>query len=59
MLITYNMGDSLDDAYDMYMLYHINAELTCTCDEFHECQQCYEDRKNESELNGLENQTPY
>jgi len=59
MLITYNMGDSFDDAYDNYMLYRINPELTCTCDEFHECQQCHEDRKNESELNGLENQTPY
>ena len=53
------MGDSLDDAYDMYMLYNISPQLTCTCDELHECQQCYEDRKNESELNGLENQTPY
>ena len=49
------MGDSFDDAYDNYMLYSINPELTCTCDQFHECQQCWEDRKNENDLNALEN----
>lgn len=52
------MGDSFDDAYDNYMLYSINPELTCTCDEFHECQQCWEDRKNENDLNALENSSP-
>jgi len=52
------MGEFFDDAYDMYMLYSINPELTCTCDEFHECQQCYEDRKNEADLNALENSSP-
>jgi hypothetical protein len=29
------------------MLYSISPELTCTCDEVHECQQCYEERKQE------------
>ena len=42
------------DAFDMAMLYSISPELTCSCDDLHECQQCYEDRKNESELNSFE-----
>jgi len=46
------MGEFFDDAYDMYMLYSISPQLTCTCDEFHECQQCYEERK-EIELKEL------
>jgi|APFre7841882793_1041355.scaffolds.fasta_scaffold03440_2 hypothetical protein len=37
-----------EDARDMYMLYSISPELTCTCDEFHECQQCYEERQSAS-----------
>lgn len=44
-----------EDAKDMLILYSISPELTCTCDEVHECQQCWEDRKNESDLNALEN----
>jgi len=36
-----------EDANDMFMLYNISPELTCTCDEVHECQQCYEERKEE------------
>ena len=36
-----------EDANDMFMLYSISPELTCTCDEVHECQQCYEERKQE------------
>lgn len=44
-----------EDAQDMFMLHSISPELTCTCDEVHECQQCYEDRKNENDLNALEN----
>ena len=50
---------TFEDARDMYMLYSINPELTCTCDEVHECQQCWEDRKNKADLNALENQSPY
>jgi hypothetical protein len=34
-----------EDAQDMYMLYCISPELTCTCDEFHICQQCYEEQE--------------
>ena len=37
-----------EDANDMFMLYSISPELTCTCDEVHECQQCYEERKEEA-----------
>ncbi len=37
-----------EDAQDMYMLYSISPELTCTCDEFHECQQCYEERRQDA-----------
>lgn len=34
-----------EDAMDMFMLYSISPELTCSCDEFHVCQQCMEDEK--------------
>lgn len=37
-----------EDAQDMFMLHSISPELTCTCDEVHECQQCYEERKEEA-----------
>lgn len=47
-------GEIASEFADMARLYAINPELTCTCDE-HECQQCYEDRKNENDLNALEN----
>ena len=47
-------GELANDDADMAMLYSISPELTCTCDEHHECQQCYEDRKNEYELNAFE-----
>jgi hypothetical protein len=47
-------GEIASEYADMARLYAINPELTCTCDE-HECQQCYEDRKNENDLNALEN----
>ena len=33
---------TFEEAQDMYMLYAISPELTCTCDEFHTCQQCME-----------------
>jgi len=48
-----------EDARDMYMLYNISPELTCTCDELHECQQCYEERRqdanNASQETSIEN----
>ena len=31
---------TFEEAQDMYMLYTISPELTCTCDEVHTCQQC-------------------
>jgi hypothetical protein len=31
-----------EDVQDMWDLYQISPELTCTCDEFHTCQQCDE-----------------
>jgi hypothetical protein len=37
-----------EDANEMWILYNISPELTCTCDEFHECQQCYEESKEDS-----------
>lgn len=50
---------TFEDARDMYMLYSINPELTCTCDEVHECQQCYEERRedanNASQETSIEN----
>lgn len=49
---------TFEEAEDMFAMFSINPELTCSCDEFHICQQCHEDMKNESELNALENQSP-
>jgi hypothetical protein len=51
-------GEIASEFADMAMLHSISPELTCQCDEFHECQQCWEDRKNESDLNALENSSP-
>ena len=34
---------TFEDAQDMWDLYQISPELTCTCDELHTCQQCLED----------------
>lgn len=48
---------TFEEAQDMYDMYCINPELTCQCSDFHTCQQCHEDAKNESDLNALENQT--
>lgn len=33
---------TFEEAQDAYMMYRISPELTCTCDEFHICQQCLE-----------------
>jgi hypothetical protein len=35
-------GEIASELSDMAMLYSISPELTCQCDEFHECQQCRE-----------------
>ena len=45
-----------EDHEDMFILFNIDPELTCQCDEKlkHICQQCMED---ESDLNSLENQS--
>jgi len=48
---------TFEEASDMYAMYSISPELTCTCDDFHMCQQCHEDMKNENDLNSLENQS--
>jgi hypothetical protein len=34
-------GEIASEFADMARLYAISPELTCTCDEFHMCQQCY------------------
>jgi hypothetical protein len=48
-----------EDVRDMAMLYSISPELTCCCDEVHECQQCYEERRqdarNASQETSIEN----
>jgi len=46
---------TFEEAKDMYMLHSISPELTCTCDEFHMCQQCCEEIKRECD----ENAPPY
>ena len=35
-------GEIAIELADMAMMYSISPELTCQCDEFHECQQCRE-----------------
>jgi hypothetical protein len=47
-----------EEASDMFAMFSISPDLTCTCDEFHMCQQCHEDLKNECDLNALESQSP-
>jgi hypothetical protein len=47
-------GELANDDFDNAMLYRISPELTCTCYGHYECQQCYEDRKNEHDLNAFE-----
>jgi len=39
-----------EDAQFAWELYKISPELTCTCDEVHTCQQCYEEDKRNSKL---------
>ena len=42
-----------EDTMDMFMLYSISPELTCSCDEVHICQQCYEDEKSKTRLTSI------
>jgi hypothetical protein len=37
-----------EEAQDMWALYNISPELTCSCDEFHVCQQCLEEDEDNS-----------
>lgn len=46
-----------EEASFMFRLHKISPALTCQCDEFHTCQQCHEELKNETELNSLESQS--
>lgn len=39
-------GEIASEFADMARLYAISPELTCTCDEVHQCQQCYEESIN-------------
>jgi hypothetical protein len=39
-----------EDAQDASELFRISPELTCTCDEVHTCQQCYEEWQEEKKL---------
>jgi hypothetical protein len=48
---------TFEEASDMYAMYSISPELTCQCDEFHMCQQCYEEAKRENDLNAWESRT--
>jgi len=36
-----------EEAADMDTLYSIAPGLTCQCDKFHMCQQCWEEQKKE------------
>jgi|688.fasta_scaffold243851_2 hypothetical protein len=42
------------DLINAYYVLQCKSESKCTCNEEHECAQCYEDRKNENDLNALE-----
>lgn len=50
---------TFEEASDMFAMYSISPELTCQCDEELQilCQQCYEDSKNDLDLNAFETQT--
>jgi hypothetical protein len=43
-------GEIASEFADMVKLYAISPELTCTCDEVHECQQCYEERRQDADV---------
>lgn len=35
-------GDLAQEDADKFTLYSISPDLTCTCDDYHMCQQCHE-----------------
>lgn len=37
-------GDLFNEHRDQAILHSIDPELTCSCDEFHLCQQCFEEK---------------
>lgn len=46
---------TLEETKDMYDLYSISPELTCECDEYHICHQCYEQNfLEEQEIKSIE-----
>jgi len=45
---------TFEELMDIVKLYSINPELTCTCDDLHMCQQCFEDAKNDHDLSAYE-----
>jgi len=47
-------GELANDDADNAMLYSISPELTCTCDEHGQCQQCYQESLDEYQLNAFE-----
>ena len=47
-------GELANDDFDNAMLYSISPELTCTCDEHGQCQQCYQESLDEHQLNAFE-----
>ena len=47
-------GELAMEDFDMAMLYNISPELTCTCDEHGQCQQCYQESLDEHQLNAFE-----
>ncbi len=43
---------TFEEASDLIMLYSISPEITCTCDQYHTCQQCvYEEEKEQKQNN--------
>ena len=42
---------NFEDAQDAWELFKISPELTCTCDQFHMCQQCYEEENQTNTKN--------
>jgi len=48
-------GELAMEDFDMAMLHNISPELTCTCDEHGQCQQCYQESLDEYQLNAFEN----
>jgi len=42
------------DAEEAWEMYNISPELTCTCDDFHICQQCSNPEETKKEFNFVE-----